>query len=75
MEVTMRANTYCLVSATIFFLLGAAHIVRLFTGFALELGPLVVPRWASVIGALVGLGLATWGFRSARRMRMASVAP
>ena len=65
----MRADTYCLVSASIFFLLGAAHVVRLFTGFQLQLGGLEVPRWGSALGIVIGFGLATWGFRSARRIQ------
>ena len=65
----MRADTYCLVSASIFFLLGAAHIMRLFTAFQLQVGGLEVPRWGSALGVVIGFGLATWGFRSARRFR------
>jgi hypothetical protein len=71
----MRADTYCLVSATIFFLLGAAHVVRLFTGFHLQLGGMEVPRWGSALGVVIGFGLASWGFRSARRIQKPVEAP
>jgi hypothetical protein len=62
----MSTKTYCNVTASIFVLLGIAHVVRLAVGFTLQVGSTVMPRAVSSVGAVVALALAVWGFKAAR---------
>lgn len=39
-------------------LAGLAHVLRLATGFDMVIDGHAIPRWASVIGAIVALGVA-----------------
>ncbi|MFC1815520.1 hypothetical protein ACFL0M_06140 [Thermodesulfobacteriota bacterium] len=54
------------IAGGIFGLVALAHLVRIFLGTVIVIGPLNVPRWASGI-AVVGAGvLSVWLFRLSR---------
>jgi len=58
-----NCNTWFVVFASVFFLVVAlAHIVRLVTGWTIQIGPITIPHWASIVGALLGVFAAIWGF-------------
>ena len=62
----MSDKRYCAVSATIFLLIGVAHVARLAEGFTFQIGSWNLPRGISALGAIIALSLAWWGFTSAR---------
>ncbi len=51
------------VAGTIFGLVALAHLVRIFLGSVIVIGPLDVPRWASGIAVVAAGVLAIWLFR------------
>jgi len=53
---------YTFVSALIFALVAVAHIVRLFKGWTVKIGPYSVPMSISWIGLIVAGLMAIWGF-------------
>ena len=56
-------NTWFVIFAAVFFVVVAvAHIVRLVMGWTIQVGPLSIPHWVSVMGALAGAFAAVWGF-------------
>lgn len=62
----MSSKTYCTVSATLFLLIGLAHVVRLLVGFTFQIGSHNLPMWVSAVGAIITLFMAWSGFKSAR---------
>lgn len=62
----MPSKTYCTVSATVFLLIGLAHVLRLLAGFTFQIGSFNLPGWASAVGAIIMLFLAWSGFKAAR---------
>jgi len=65
----MNPKTYCYVSATIFSVVGLAHLLRLVNGWPVEVGATSIPLFLSWFGLLGPGFLATWGFRSAAANR------
>ena len=56
-------NTWFVIfAAVVFLVIALAHIVRLARGWTIQVGPFSIPHWASVVGALVGVFAAIWGF-------------
>ena len=55
-------TSFIIFAAVFFSVVALAHIVRLIAGWSLQVGPLSIPHWASVVGALVGAVAAFWGF-------------
>jgi hypothetical protein len=53
---------YTAVSALIFALVAIAHLVRLFKGWKVQVGPFSVSMSLSWTGLVVATGLAIWGF-------------
>jgi hypothetical protein len=53
-------------AALILALAGLVHLVRLFTGFSLEIAGHQIPLWANAIGAVIALGVA-WMVRKEAR--------
>ena len=46
----LSAKTYFKITATIFFVVGLMHLLRLLNGWEVVLGGYVIPFWASIIG-------------------------
>lgn len=60
-------RTYLLISGVLFGIVALAHVLRLASGWQVQIGPLSVPLWISVIGAIVPGTLSAWAFNLARR--------
>lgn len=58
---------YALVSGTIFALITFVQMLRLLRQWPVRVASVDVPVWASGIGALVGVSLTYWAFRTAAR--------
>ena len=63
----MNERAYFLVCSTIFLVVAAAHLSRLFLGWDILIGGWHAPHWISIPGAIVAGLLAAWGFRLAAR--------
>lgn len=63
----MKPKAYTTITATIFLVIAAAHLVRLFTGFEFRVGAWTAPTWVSIIGLAVAGYLSYAGFRLATR--------
>jgi hypothetical protein len=63
----MHARTYCSISALVFTLVAAAHLVRAVAGWPLSIGSWQAPVAASVLATVVAAVLAGWGLREAAR--------
>jgi hypothetical protein len=59
----MNAKFYLAVSGFIFFVVGLLHVARLFCDWPVQLGPWLVPAWASYFGVLIAWGLSFWAYR------------
>ncbi len=62
----MSNRNYLLVSATLFLLVSAAHLIRLLYALPVTVENYAVPMYMSWIGFLVPAVLAVWAFRLAR---------
>jgi hypothetical protein len=62
----MNARTYLPISASIFGIVAAVHLARLFLHFPLVVGGWSAPLWISIPGLLVPGFLCWSGFRLAR---------
>ncbi|TBR16329.1 hypothetical protein EPO66_04800 [bacterium] len=55
------------VSATIFFIVGIMHILRLVLRYYVTMGVFVIPFWVSAVGAIFALSLSCWLFSLSKR--------
>ena len=62
----MKTRPYLAASATVFSLVAVLHLSRLVFRWPMIVGGWPVPAWISVVGLVVTVGLAWWGFRLAR---------
>jgi hypothetical protein len=62
----MRA--YLTVSGTLFAILAALHLTRLFTHWPAVIAGWTVPIWASAVGFLIAGGLGLWATRLRKRL-------
>jgi len=58
----MAPYYYTVISALIFTLVAVAHLLRLFKGWAVHIGPFFVSMTVSWLGLAVAGFLAIWGF-------------
>ena len=65
----LRERAYLLVSGSVFAVVAAAHLARIFTSADLSLGEWAVPIWLSWVGIGVTAYLAYMSFRLAVRMK------
>jgi hypothetical protein len=54
-------------AAILFGLIALAHLYRLVEGFEVIVGGTVLPQWLSVVGLVIGAGMALMLWREARR--------
>ena len=59
----MKQKEYIKVTGIIFTVVAAAHIIRLLTGFDVEVGDYELPYWVSILGAAVAGFLAYSSFK------------
>ena len=59
----MNAKPFFAVSGTIFFIVGLAHLLRLFYQWPVQFGTWTVPHSLSYFGLVVPWALAFWAFR------------
>ena len=59
----MEYKKYCLVSGALFFLVAAAHLLRIVLAAPVQIGEYAVPMGPSWIGLIVPAALAIWAFR------------
>ena len=57
---------YAQVTAAIFSLLAAAQFTRAALRWTVSVHAVTVPVWASVVACIALVGLAIWGFRTAK---------
>lgn len=57
---------FSFVAAIIFTIVALMHLARLVWGWQVQIGEFSVPSWCSVVGLVVALALAVWGFRDSR---------
>lgn len=60
-------SSYVMVSASVFAVVALVHAVRLFEGWAAQLGPFAIPPAASWLAVVVTAALSVAGFASLRR--------
>ncbi len=65
----MSSRTYLVISGTVFGIVAVLHLLRVVYGWAMVVGPLSAPMWASWLGALVSAVLCVWAIRLASRIR------
>lgn len=58
----MKTKLYLAVSTVVFVLVCLGHLIRLTEGWAVLVGPLTFPVWASIIAAVASATVAVWGF-------------
>ena len=54
-------------AAALFGLIALAHLYRLVRGCEVIVGGTVIPQWVSVVGLVIGAGMALMLWREARR--------
>ena len=54
-------------AAALFGLIALAHVYRLVRGCEVVVGGTVIPQWVSVVGLVIGAGMALMLWREARR--------
>jgi len=59
----MTHKNYMALVTAIFSIVAIMHILRLLNGWQIQIGPFMVPTWASIIGALLAGYLAYQGIR------------
>jgi hypothetical protein len=62
----MTQRTFFLITGTLFLLIALVHTDRLFRGWQVAIGDMIVPLWVSWMGLAVAAYLAYEGFRLAR---------
>ena len=63
----MGQKTYILVCAAVFFVVSAAHLSRLITGWEISIAGWDAPLWVSVPGLIIPGVLSAWGLLLAFR--------
>lgn len=58
---------FSMISAAIFAVVAAVHVLRLIFGWAVTVDGITVPIWVSAVAALITAGLALMLFLEARR--------
>lgn len=54
-------------AAALFGLIALAHLYRLIKGFEVVVGGTMIPQWLSIVGLVIGAGMAVMLWREARR--------
>ena len=49
--ITLKQNDYIRVTGLIFLIVAVLHVLRIFTGFEIEIDGYELPVWVSIIGA------------------------
>lgn len=55
----MKQNEYIRITGLIFAVIAVLHIVRLFTGWEVEIDDFEIPVWGSAVGAVIA-GYLAW---------------
>jgi hypothetical protein len=63
----MRA--YLIVTGILFGVVALAHLLRLISGWPVQIGAQAVPMWISVIGLVVAGALCAWAVALAREVK------
>jgi hypothetical protein len=62
----LTGKTYATVTAAIFLIVAAVHLLRIVFGWEVRIGGLDVPQWVSWAGFVVAAALAYFGFTRQR---------
>ncbi len=65
----MNQKNYFLLCGAVFFVIAAAHLMRLIFGWGIVIAGWTVPYWFSVPGLIFTGALSAWGFVLAARCR------
>ncbi|OGI76139.1 hypothetical protein A3C67_01700 [Candidatus Nomurabacteria bacterium RIFCSPHIGHO2_02_FULL_42_19] len=63
----MTKNNFVSVASFIFLIVGVMHALRLFNGWEVQLGGLLVPMWASWVAVLLAAYLTFQGFHLSKK--------
>jgi hypothetical protein len=63
----MNRRSYCVVTGIIFIVIALTHLLRIFYGWRVLIGVILVPGWISWVGLIVAGYLGYEGIRLARR--------
>lgn len=61
------SRPFTLIAALIFALMGAVHVIRLYTHFQVVIGSHSLPQWLSIVAIVITGILAVGLFREAKR--------
>jgi len=64
----MSVKVYLIVTMLLFLSFAAVHFCRLFQGWSMVMGGLVLPLWGSYVVVLIALLLIAWGIQLFRRL-------
>jgi TRAP-type C4-dicarboxylate transport system permease small subunit len=59
----MNQRTYNIVTAVLFLIIAALHLLRIVFGWPARIGSLDIPLWVSWLALVITGGLAYFGFR------------
>jgi hypothetical protein len=62
----LNRKTYMTVTAVLFLVVAAAHLLRIILGWRVEIGGLGIPFWVSWLAVFAAGGLACFGFLQRR---------
>jgi hypothetical protein len=62
----LNRKTYATITATLFLVVGIAHLLRIILGWQVEIGSLSIPFWVSWLAVVVAGALAYSGFTQKR---------
>ena len=65
-EMSRPRKPFTLIAIGLFGLIALLHVLRLFFGWQVTVDGVVIPVWASVVGAIVAVGLAVMLRRESR---------
>lgn len=58
----MNKNNYVSIVSAVFLVVGTVHALRIFNGWEVTIGSVMLPMWASWAGVLLAYYLAFFGF-------------
>ncbi len=59
----MATTAYLKISGGVFGIVALLHLLRLFYGWSVQIGEVVIPIWLSWLGLAFAGGLSIWAFR------------
>ncbi|TSC77637.1 MAG: hypothetical protein G01um101424_260 [Parcubacteria group bacterium Gr01-1014_24] len=64
----MTKDNFVFVVSVIFLIIGVIHVLRVFEGWQVQIGNLVIPIWASWVAVIIAFYLSFQSFRLAKKV-------